>query len=79
MFSQEFFVKIIFLHFLDYTDSTYILTALTHLLLLEKILLVDCTPHIPLRAAHISKKDFMYFIHALIYYAWMSQLKQLIF
>ena len=76
MFSQEFFLKIIFLPFLDSTD---ILTTLIHVLLLEKILLVDCVPNIPLRAAHICKKASMYFIHALIYYAWMSQLKQLIF
>ena len=78
MFSQEFFLKIIFLPFLDSTD---ILTTLIHVLLLEKILLVDCVPNIPLIAEHIHvcKKASMYFIHALIYYAWMSQLKQLIF
>ena len=65
------------LHFFDSTD---ILTTLIHVLLFEKILLVDCVPNIPLIAAHnICKKAFMYFIHALTYYAWMSQLKQLIF
>ena len=60
MFSQEFFVKIIFLHFEDYTDSTYILTTLPHVLLFEKILLVDFVPNTPLIAAHICKKAFMY-------------------
>ena len=71
--------KSFFYTFFNYTDSTYILTTLTHVLLFEKILLVDFVRNIPLLAAHICKKALMYFIHALIYYAWMSQLKQLIF